>query len=118
MKHENKFKIGLALQGIALSMDDATLERNKERIKLIEEIVAGDDEGDVISRKEVLDHLAIIAKRQAKSYAQKSMMGRVMYFVENMDAVNMKDMISRADAIDACNQSINLLEAVDRIKEL
>lgn len=28
------------------------------------------------------------------------------------------DLISRADAIDACDQSINLLEAVDRIKEL
>ena len=29
-----------------------------------------------------------------------------------------EDLISRADAIDACDQSINLLEAVDRIKEL
>ncbi|MBP5420855.1 MAG: hypothetical protein J6Y78_00280 [Paludibacteraceae bacterium] len=29
-----------------------------------------------------------------------------------------KDLISRAEAIDACDQSINLLEAVDRIKEL
>ena len=29
-----------------------------------------------------------------------------------------KDLISRADAIDACDQSINLFEAVDRIKEL
>lgn len=39
MTKENKFKIGLALQGIALSMDDATLERNRERLKLIEDVI-------------------------------------------------------------------------------
>lgn len=31
---------------------------------------------------------------------------------------NNEDMISRQAAIDACDQSINLFEAVDRIKEL
>ncbi len=73
MTKENKFKIGLCLQGIALSMDDATLERNRDRLKQIEDIIIAEPTGDTISR---------------------------------------------ADAIDACEQSINLLEAVDRIKEL
>ena len=73
MTKENKFKIGLALQGIALSMDDATLERNRDRLKQIEDIIIAEPTGDLISR---------------------------------------------ADAIDACDQSINLFEAVDRIKEL
>lgn len=73
MTKENKFKIGLALQEIALSMDDETLERNREKLKLIENIIIAEPTGDTISR---------------------------------------------ADAIDACEQSINLFEAVDRIKEL
>lgn len=73
MTKENKFKIGLALQGIALSMDDATLERNRDRLKLIEDVIIAEPTGDTISR---------------------------------------------ADAIDACEQSYNLLEAVDRLKEL
>ena len=73
MTKENKFKIGLALQGIALAMDDKTLDRSKERLKLIEDIIIAEPTGDAISR---------------------------------------------ADAIDACEQSINLFEAVDRIKEL
>lgn len=73
MTKANKFKIGLCLQGIALSMDDTTLERNRDRLKQIENIIIAEPTGDTISR---------------------------------------------ADAIDACEQSINLLEAVDRIKEL
>lgn len=39
MTKENKFKIGLALQGIALAMDDKTLDRSKDRLKLIEDII-------------------------------------------------------------------------------
>lgn len=39
MTKENKFKIGLCLQGIALSMDDTTLERNRDRLKQIEDII-------------------------------------------------------------------------------
>lgn len=39
MTKENKFIIGIALQGIALSMDDATLERNRDRLKQIEDII-------------------------------------------------------------------------------
>lgn len=73
MTKENKFKIGLCLQGIALSMDKITLKANEDRLKLIEDIIIAEPTGDTISR---------------------------------------------ADAIDACEQSYNLLEAVDRIKEL
>lgn len=59
MTNENKFKIGLCLQEIALSMDDATLEKNRERLKLIEDIIAGEQEPctDAISRQAVLDVL-------------------------------------------------------------
>lgn len=39
MTKENKFKIGLALQGIALSMDEITLKANEDRLKLIEDII-------------------------------------------------------------------------------
>ena len=39
MTKENKFKIGLCLQGIALSMDEITLKANEDRIKLIEDII-------------------------------------------------------------------------------
>lgn len=40
------------------------------------------------------------------------------HLIKNGTPLSEGDLISRADAIDACNQSINLLEAVDRIKEL
>jgi hypothetical protein len=43
---------------------------------------------DVISRQAVLDGLASIAKAKAKSDAQKSLIGRVMFFVEQLPSVN------------------------------
>ena len=39
MTRENKFKIRLALQGIALSLDDVLLERNRDRLQQIEDII-------------------------------------------------------------------------------
>ena len=45
---------------------------------------------DAISRQKVLEGLASIAKAKAKSDAQKSMMGRTMFFVERMPSVSMK----------------------------
>lgn len=39
---------------------------------------------DLISRQAVLDGLANIAKVKAKSDAQKALMGRVMFFVEQL----------------------------------
>ena len=43
---------------------------------------------DLISRQAVLDGLASIAKAKAKSDAQKSMMGRTMFFVEQLPSVS------------------------------
>ena len=42
---------------------------------------------DAISRQAVLDGLASIAKAKAKSDAQKSLMGRVMFFTEQLPSV-------------------------------
>ena len=42
---------------------------------------------DLISREAVLDGLASIAKAKAKSDAQKSLMGRVMFFTEQLPSV-------------------------------
>ena len=43
---------------------------------------------DAISRQAVLEGLARIAKAKAKSDAQKSMMGRTMFFVEQLPSVS------------------------------
>ena len=42
---------------------------------------------DAVSKQAVLDGLASIAKVKAKSDAQKSLMGRVMFFVEKLPSV-------------------------------
>jgi len=46
---------------------------------------------DCISRQAVLDGLASIAKVKARSDAQKSLMGRVMFFVEHLSSVTPKE---------------------------
>ena len=43
---------------------------------------------DAISRQAVLEGLASIAKAKAKSDAQKSMMGKTMFFVEQLPSVS------------------------------
>ena len=43
---------------------------------------------DAISRQAVIEGLASIAKAKAKSDAQKSMMGRTMFFVEQLPSVS------------------------------
>ena len=56
-----------------------------------------------ISRKAELDGLASIAKAKAKSDAQKALMGRVMYFTEQLPPVTPKytdEEIDRAQAIE------------------
>lgn len=61
---------------------------------------------DCISRQAVLEGLASIAKAKAKSDAQKSLMGRVMFFTEQLPSVSTekpcKDVISRAEVLDLC----------------
>jgi len=46
MSKKDIFEIALAIQGIALSVDDATLERIKPKLKRIEEIVGGYASGE------------------------------------------------------------------------
>lgn len=46
---------------------------------------------DCISRQAVLDGLASIAKAKAKSDAQKSLLGRVMFFTERLPSVTPKE---------------------------
>lgn len=43
---------------------------------------------DLIERQAVLEGLANIAKAKAKSDAQKSLMGRTMFFVERLPSVS------------------------------
>lgn len=50
---------------------------------------------DAISRQAVLDGLASIAKVKAKSDAQKSMMGRVIFFVEQVPSVTPQPKVGR-----------------------
>lgn len=62
MTKENKFKIGLCLQEIALSLDDATLERNRDRLKQIEDILIAEEEEqepceDVIRRAKAIENI-------------------------------------------------------------
>ena len=45
---------------------------------------------DVVSREAVLDGLASIAKAKARSDAQKVLMGRVMFFTEQLPLVTSK----------------------------
>lgn len=44
--------------------------------------------GDLIERQAALEGLANIAKAKAKSDAQKSMIGRTMFFVEQLPSVS------------------------------
>ena len=50
---------------------------------------------DCISRQAVLDGLASIAKVKARSDAQKSLMGRIMFFVEQLPPVTPKEKTGR-----------------------
>jgi hypothetical protein len=58
---------------------------------------------DAISRQAVLDGLANIAKAKAKSDAQKSLMGRVMFFAEHLPPVTPK----QTDALDKIRAEID-----------
>ena len=53
MTKENKFKIGLCLQGIALSMDEITLKANEDRIKLIEDIIIAEPTEEEIEDEQI-----------------------------------------------------------------
>lgn len=61
-------------------------------MKLLEKVrvksTGGKRMDDLIQRQAVLDELASIAKAKAKSDAQKAMMGRTMFFVEQLPSVS------------------------------
>ena len=64
------------------------------------------ERADAVSRQAMFDGLASIAKAKAKSDAQKSLMGRVMFFTEQLPPVAPKlteceDCVSREAVLDA-----------------
>lgn len=77
---------------IDLGLNDETQAFCELAIKALEHpeqnVIAIVPCGDTISRQAVLDGLASIAKAKAKSDAQKSLMGRVMFFTERLPSVN------------------------------
>ena len=76
---------------VSLGLNDETQAFCELAIKALEHpeqnVIAVVPCGDCISRQAVLDGLASIAKAKAKSDAQKSLMGRVMFFTERLPSV-------------------------------
>lgn len=73
---------------------------------------------DAISRQAVLDGLASIAKAKAKSDAQKSLMGRVMFFTEHLPSVtpNPKtDVLDKIRAKIQYAQTYKMFEGEDTV---
>lgn len=68
---------------------------------------------DCISRKAELDGLASIAKTEAKSDAQKALMGRVMYFTEQLPPVAPKYTDEEIDRAQVAEQAY-----IDKMVEL
>ena len=87
----------------------------EQAIKAVDAIKALEQQTseDCISREAVLNGLANIAIAKAKSDAQKALMGRVMYFIEQLPSVTPRtnlaetsqDCISRAKALDTLKTS-------------
>lgn len=78
--------------------------------------------GDTISRRAMLDGLASIAKAKAKSDAQKSLMGRAMFFTEQLPPVTPKiteceHMVSREAVLEAVKNNYRMA-AIDVIEKL
>lgn len=71
-------------------------DRQEEIIKALEQEPCE----DCISRQAVLDGIAIIAKAKAKSDAQKSLMGRVLFFTEHLPPVTPQPKTGRWVSID------------------
>lgn len=68
---------------------------------------------DAISRQAMLDGLASIAKVKARSDAQKSLMGRVMFFTEQLPRVTPKitecgDAVSREAVLEVVKNPLNI----------
>ena len=71
--------------------DKLLLEVNKAVCNNIKDLEQEPCE-DAISRQAVIDGLVSIAKAKAKSDAQKSLMGRIMFFTERLPSVNPQEL--------------------------
>ena len=63
-------------------------EAREESVNIIEALERLEPCEDAISRQEMLNGLANIAKAKARSDAQKALMGRVMFFTEHLPSVS------------------------------
>ena len=75
-----------------LCYEQGNMGEQKEALELAIKALKQQPCDDVISRQAVLDGLANIAKVKARSDAQKSLMGRAMFFVEQLPPVTPKPM--------------------------
>ena len=73
------------------SEGEKTIDALQNAIKALEQQPCD----DAISRQAVIDGLISIAKTKAKSDAQKSLMGRVMFFVEKLPSVTPQPKMGR-----------------------
>lgn len=84
----------VAKSAVDSGYDSAVVDAVSMAIKALEQEPCGKDINvpatDAISRQAVLDGLASIAKAKARSDAQKSLMGRVMFFTEQLPPVTPK----------------------------
>lgn len=96
----------------------------KKNFYLTEEKIYGQPKEpceDCISRKAELDGLASIAKAKAKSDAQKALMGRVMYFTEQLPPVTPQPkighwIVNKEKSLARCSNCKFLLKNKDEIK--
>lgn len=70
MNKENKFKIGIALQNIALSLDSENFEKIRDRLETISEIIENepDTEAWEVSKCKNCEYLDMTAPRTAVGY--------------------------------------------------
>lgn len=87
---------------------DATISEIRNRLEKLPAVqpqqVTGKLNVDCISRQMMIDGLASIAKAKAKSDAQKSLMGRIIFFTEHLPSAQPQRWIPVTEALpeDAC----------------
>ena len=102
MTKENKFKIGLCLQGIALSMDEITLKANEDRLKMIEEIIIAEPTGDKQEPCENCDYSEIMDWEQDA----KTGKAKPIYWCERHKEL-CDDVVSRQAVINSFKNWLN-----------
>lgn len=71
-----------------------------------------------MTREEAINHLKTIAHAAIDSGYDSAVVDAVAMAAMALKAAPCEDCVSRKAAIDACDQSINVLDATDRIKAL